>query len=55
MVFAKVNADTASAVRSLAGIQAYPTFKVYKDGEEHAEMKGWQGTARLKKMIESAR
>lgn len=55
VVFAKVNADTAAKVSAHAHIEAYPTFKVYKGGQEVAVMKGWGGTEKLKAMIEGAR
>lgn len=40
VVFVKVDVDDAQDVAALCGIQAMPTFQVYKGGVKAKEMKG---------------
>ena len=40
VVFAKVDVDNAEDVSADQGIQAMPTFKFYKNGEQVAEVMG---------------
>lgn len=41
VLFAKVNADTAGDVKTLVGVEAFPTFKVFKGGLEVDSVVGW--------------
>eukprot|EP00656_Telonema_subtile_P056885 TRINITY_DN921_c0_g1_i3.p1 TRINITY_DN921_c0_g1~~TRINITY_DN921_c0_g1_i3.p1 ORF type:complete len:196 (+),score=48.25 TRINITY_DN921_c0_g1_i3:108-695(+) len=41
VIFAKCDVDTCSDVSKLAGIQAMPTFQLWKQGNKLQEVQGW--------------
>ena len=50
--FCKVDVDDARDVARELGITAMPTFKVFKNGTEVENQRGWPGEAKLKELLE---